>query len=514
MYRLLKSDADTYLQNRIIDNSYRATDANVGAAGTLDLYKLFDESTLSGTTNPIELSRLLVKFDLNPLRALTGSVLDVGDSSFKVTFRLSDVVGGQPVPSNFTAAIYPVSKSWDEGVGRDVGRYSDLDAANWVTASTSSGLSLWNSPGAAAEGLLGSDDIDVIVSGNLNDGLGLRPLFKTQLFSTGEEDLEVDVTDLVSATLAGQLPDHGFRIAMSGVLETNSSSLFVKRFASRHSTNPRKRPALIVKYDDSLQDDHSNFVFDTTGSLFLFNYSRGTAANILSGTAATPLTGVSALTLKLITGSIAPQVSQSFTASFDVDQYSYGSNFATGVYVATFALSSFETELRNEVDRVGSASFHTVWMSNDETVPFLTGSLVVRRPDLNPFVPQDRQLIVKLPNIRQVYRRSQEPRIRVEVYDLNPEVGLTFSKLPVQRVGKTYRTMYWRLVDIYAGEVVIPFDTVDSSTLLSVDEKGMFFDFFPVDLSIGRVFAFEFLIRDGGEDIIVDKNMPTFRVEA
>ena len=41
MYRILTASADTYITNKIIDNSFRAKDANVGQAGTLDLFKLF-----------------------------------------------------------------------------------------------------------------------------------------------------------------------------------------------------------------------------------------------------------------------------------------------------------------------------------------------------------------------------------------------------------------------------------------------------------------------------------------
>lgn len=511
MYRIIRADKDAYVTDRIVDNTFRATDANVGHAASLDLFKLFDESSISGTLQPLEKSRLLVHFDLDAIRAVTGSIVDFSDSSFKATMILRDIVGGQPVPSNYTVIVHPVSKSWDEGIGRDVGRYSDLDAVNWVTASVSTGLDTWNTPGAGGEGLLGSTDIDIITSGNI--GAGVEDLFKTQLFEMGEEDLEIDVTNLVSATLAGILPDEGFRIAFSGVLETNSSSLFVKRFGTRHGTNARLAPSLIVKFDDSLQDNHSNFLFDTSGSLFLFNDANGTPVNLLSGSAASELTGLGALSLKLISGGIAPVTSQSFSATYSVDQFSRGDNFVTGVYVANFAVSSFDDALINEITLVGSATFHTIWGSNDGTVAYRTGSIVINRSDLNPFVQQQRQLIATIPNHRQVYRRSQVPRIRINVLDILPETALKFSKLPLERVGEVIDTMYWRLVDIYSSEVVIPFDTTDDSTRMSTDAKGMFFDFFPTDLNIGRVFSFEFLIQDGGEDIIIDKNLPTFRIE-
>ena len=44
MYLILTASSDTYITNKIIDNDYRAIDANVGRAGTIDIFKLYDES--------------------------------------------------------------------------------------------------------------------------------------------------------------------------------------------------------------------------------------------------------------------------------------------------------------------------------------------------------------------------------------------------------------------------------------------------------------------------------------
>ena len=98
MYRILPPVKDTYITNRIINNQFRATDANVGQAGTIDVFKLYDESTITGETNPIEVSRILLKFNLDPLRAITSSILDISDPTFKCTLKLSDVYGGQTTP--------------------------------------------------------------------------------------------------------------------------------------------------------------------------------------------------------------------------------------------------------------------------------------------------------------------------------------------------------------------------------------------------------------------------------
>ena len=87
MYRIMSSSKDTYITNKVIDNSFTASDANVGKAGTLDLFKLYNESKLPGITNVTELSRGLIKFDLSPLRKQMKIDLNISDSSFKCQIK-------------------------------------------------------------------------------------------------------------------------------------------------------------------------------------------------------------------------------------------------------------------------------------------------------------------------------------------------------------------------------------------------------------------------------------------
>ena len=91
MYLILTASKSTYITNKIIDNKFRATDANVGRAGTLDLFKLYNESSLSGSNYPIELSRILLKFNFDTIQSLTASKLDVNSNTFRARLRLFDV---------------------------------------------------------------------------------------------------------------------------------------------------------------------------------------------------------------------------------------------------------------------------------------------------------------------------------------------------------------------------------------------------------------------------------------
>ena len=319
MYRIISASKDTYITNRIINSKFRATDANVGNAGTLDLFKLYNESNLSGVDYPIENSRLLIKFDLSEVKKMHDDLkIDINDSSFKCYVKLHDVYGGETTPNNFNVILFPLAKKFDEGVGLDIINYSDLDTTNWLTASyDGTNVSKWNRPGANASGSLSDSNIDVIVSGTIPGQSSAISLSPMQYFSTGEEDLKIEVTNFVSASIKNHITNHGFLLAFSGSYEKDVNTYFVKRFASRNTINLSKQPKLIIQYNDSIQDNHENFEFDLSGSLYLNNFNRGSLANILSGSSATELTGEKCMILKIQTGS--------FKKQFDVSQVLRGS---------------------------------------------------------------------------------------------------------------------------------------------------------------------------------------------
>ena len=69
MYLIFTASKDTYITNKVISLISSASDANVGQASTLDLYKLYKESLFTGYTGsfsgPREISRLLLKFEIS-----------------------------------------------------------------------------------------------------------------------------------------------------------------------------------------------------------------------------------------------------------------------------------------------------------------------------------------------------------------------------------------------------------------------------------------------------------------
>jgi hypothetical protein len=507
MYRILSASKDTYITNKIINKSFRATDANVGQAGTLDLFKLYNENTLTGSSEQTELSRLLLKFDLSSVSQMqTRGLIDINDSSFKCFVKLHDVYGGQTSPENFDVILFPLSQSFDEGSGYDITGFRDVGAVNYITSSFTSGAPvMWNLAGAMKSGSLGDESIDVIVSGSLSgpSGTSLTSLSPVQRFVTGEEDLLVDVTKIVSGTVTNQIPDRGFLIGFSGSFENNKKSYFVKRFASRNSSNTAIRPKLIIKYDDSLHDNHEDFTFDLTSSLYLNNFQQGVAKNIVTGLTATELSGENVMILKIESGS--------FKKSFDVSQAQRGTNRLTGVYSSSFAISSFETALRNHIISSGSITFDQIWSSSDESITYLSSSIEIKNNQRTAFDNFHQNLLVTVTNLRPSYKLGDVIKIRVFSEDRDRDV--VFKKLPREKKSQIYHNMHYRVRDFQTGDVIIDFDTSGKSTRLSTDSNGMYFEFYVDSLPRGRTYVFDFLIKKAGFDTIVTDAASKFRVD-
>ncbi len=498
MYRIISGSKDTYITNRIINNKFRATDANVGLAGTLDLFKLYNESSLTGINKPVELSRILIKFDYKDAENLLNQgKIDINSNSFKAEIHMKDVYGGQTTPANFKIIAMPLAKNFDEGKGRDIVNFADIGSSNFVTASYSNnGTAIgWDLPGALASGSLGASNLDVYISGSLAgpSGTSVQSLTGEQTFTTGKEDLKINVTKAVSASLSGQLTNHGFVIAYSGSYETDEKTYFVKRFGSNNASNVFDRPQLVIKYDDSILDVNRNFVFNVTGSLFLNNFHRGIKSNILSGTSATQITGSDCMKLVLKSGS--------YTSTHSVSQYSVGEVFQTGMYTTSFAVSEYHSNLIEEVKRANSASFVQIWASNDLSVGYLTGSLIIKSPFRTAFDGTIERILVTCKNLKAKYRKNDEVKIRVFVE--NRDEKIVFKKLPIENISEIYTNMHYRVIDVDRSKVIIPFDTSGNSTRLSSDSDGMYFNISMKNLTPGRTYKFEFLIKDYDNDFFV-----------
>lgn len=500
MYLIYTASKDTYITNKIVSVTARATDANLGGASTIDLFKLYNENTIAGDATPIELSRGLIKFNLSDISSSLSGLTEFSHSSFKAHIKLHDIQGLQVAPSNFDITLFALSQSFDEGRGKDVAGFNYLDRANWVTASYTSDNISWNTSGAFASGTLGNASIDLLEDASI--GGSDTYLVKSQNFVNGNEDLVLDVTNIVSASMTGILPNHGFLISYSGSQEHDNQTRFVKRFASRHTKNPYIRPKLIVQFDDSISDNNSNFEFNVTGSLFLNSFSQGAAANLLSGSANTSIAGDNSILLKLHTGS--------YEKYFTGSQYTSAGIYKTGIYSTSVIIDRFlsasvtpESTLGDFVVSSGSITFGQEWLSLDETVSFYTGSLTIFKSNTNNG-SVSKKYRFSLTNLSSEYQQTDKPRIDVFITDINKEHASV--RIPVKRPSELLEKVYYRIRDPYNGQILTPFVQTNNITKISSDSNGMFFIPSLSHLPLGRAYTIDIMTVINGVKKVYNDN--------
>lgn len=514
MYRSIKADKDAEITDRIIRGTSQVG-ANVGQAGTLNLYKLYGLNK-TGSNSLNELTRLLIHFDFTSLRTdLANGVFDITSPTFNCTLKLHDVYGGQPTPRNFITRIYPLSRSWEEGRGKDIVYYQDQDYVNFLTASYSNGSpSVWFASGANAKGLLGSSDIDLISSGSL--GNGIVSLSMTQSFIDGTEDLEIDITRIVSATLANQIPDYGFRISFDETQENDQRTRFVKRFGSRHSVDPSIRPELVVRYDNSRISHQSAFYFDSRGTIFLNNYIRGVPSNVVSGSSITQLTGSNCMLLKIWTVYSSSTGPQQYSLYTTASQHLVGTKYIDGVYSASFTVPSSDTNLKKLITNAHLTSsntpvqFNQVWSSFDETVAFYSGTLQIRSQDSRVGSFRPRRYQINVPNVADAYVENDVVRFRTFIYDRsNP--FYKFVRVPQDEPSVVVEAHY-SIRDVIADKTIIDFDRTYNSTRMSADGEHLYFDVWMESFVPNRTYTIDILVVDGAEQEIYYDTCPAFRV--
>lgn len=519
MYRILSASKDAYITNKVISGQ-RTTTSNTGQAGTLDLFKLVDVSTIPGVTSSVvEYSRGLIAFDYSGLEAMP--FLDISHPSFKCFLNLKDVYGGQTTPSNFELTVVPLSKSFTEGRGSDVIAFRDLDTCNYLTASVvNSIVTPWEMEGATSTGSLG-ETCDIIVSGNL--GFGLQPLTVTQTFARGDEDLYVDVTTLVSATMAGIIANNGFRISYSDALETDSNTYFVKRFGTKQAFNKALRPRLIVKTtNDKLEDSMGFPQLDISQSLFVYNQVNDTYSNFFSGSI--EITGSDCLTLHLEASKSYTYTTSSFSISHNATINHLTKSTATfstyfsasqltsslgvgvdGIYSSKFMLSTFEPTFRDYLSGSRSIEFKVSWKSVDGSVTYAHDYATFNAVDGTFGNLQSRNWITNITNLKHQYSKDTLYPVRLRVFVQDYDLTQVAAKLAGLSKSAIVKNMKYRLKEAYTKKIVIPFD---DSTALSYDRDGMYFDLWVSDLDVGEVYEIELLISPqsftaNGEDTLV-----------
>lgn len=443
IYRIF-SDKDTVITNYRRGNVAQ-TGSNVGASEILQVFKKTNVGASSS------LGRTLISYNLSGISDLTASG-DAPASGIRYYLKMYDAQHCGELPTSYDMTVQAVSQQWDEGKGHDLDNFTDKGVANWDKARTSL---FWTQPGASGSGPI-----------------------STFHFDLGHEDLEVDVTDIVTSWLSGTVTNNGFLIKLSSSYEEDTEDYYVKMFHGRQTFFKDKRPVIEARWDDSIRDDRNNFFFDVSGTLYMHHVVRGER---------TSLSGVG-------TGSIGVRIVDASGTIMTVTG-SYAGK--PGMYSASFVIPT---------GSYSGSVFHDIWFDlNSTSRSFVTGTFSVS-DDLSSTDVTPKRYFVSMKNLKDSYERDEIARLSMYVrpHDYNPARVLTAS---FGATGTVVTRGYYRIMNDRTDEVVVPFGTGSNEfTRLSYDENGNFFNFHMSSLAEGNVYRITFLLYVDGQRQLIDGN--------
>ena len=393
-----------------------------------------------------EFSKILLHFNYDKIK----KHFDISHSqNFSANLRLFDISTGQVKPKNFTISTFPLSKSFDEGVGRDIYSFGQKGWANFITSSRNDNTlsyDSWSISGLRSKGSRGDLNIDIITGSNNKD------YSNSQLFALGDEDLSIDITNFVSESLSNQLNNNGLVIEFSNDIHQNSNTYFVKRFGSRHLKNKFLSPRIDFSFDDSFTKPDNIIYTNTSTRVFLENRQGNFHKNLF-------YTGSNILDASRNQLS-ASLCYQNFTSSIYATQSlnALGQQ-KSGSYYVDFNLDMFSQPLHDHLKTSGSLEADIKWYvvvdDNNSLNTLIKNSKIKISTGSN--LQQNEKLIVS--DIRFNFNKpgtKDEKLFLVSFVDTI--ANLDAIKIPFRRKGENLGEVHYSVIDVATNKELIPFE--------------------------------------------------------
>ena len=320
----------------------------------------------------------------------------------------------------------------------------------------------------------------------------------SQTMQAGNEDIEVDVSELIEQWIDGRKSNYGIGIyltssqeayfksstdanlsaASGGVLHNlsgDTTSYHTKKFSARSSEYFYKRPCIEARWDSSTKDDRGNFYYSSSlasahenlNTIYFYNYFRGSLRNIPdpvehgliylnihSGSSVEPCAPCAPLVLVGDGDNVRPAAPTVVTGGY----------VSTGIYSASFALTAALTPVQTLYD---------VWWSG--ATQYHTGTIKPKLVSPSAIAPNTRH-VSSITNLRNIYRANETSRFRVYTRqkDWSPTI---YTKAVAQAETNIVESGSYEIYRVVDDLKIIPYGTgSDLHTQMSFDLSGSYFD--------------------------------------
>lgn len=267
---------------------------------------IIKDSTLNTGINPVaeliygkETTRLLTYFDHTKVKCMVDEniypditklrhylkITNAGSLDFTQmhcgeTSNISDNIKIRA--TSFDLIFFLIPQEWDNGKGFDYaksffnqGYYAKScqgndqntskllseDGSNWYQSRNGY---YWDEEGVYSNLTL-SKEYDKFSSEE-----GSKIIFARQHFDIGNENINIDITDIFNKFITGELENYGIGIAYSPMLELKESEVENYIGFLTHKTNTFFEPFIETHYEDYISDDRANFILDKNNKLYLY----------------------------------------------------------------------------------------------------------------------------------------------------------------------------------------------------------------------------------------------------
>ena len=445
-----------------------------------------------------EFSKILLKFDYDKIKQNFN--IDQGND-FGAKLRLFDISTGQVKPKNFSLSVYPLSKSFDEGIGRDIYTFGHAGWANFITSSRDNNtlsFNEWSLSGLRSKGSRGDLNIDIITGSNNLD------YTNTQLFSSGDEDLSIDITNFMSESLSNQLHNNGLVVEFHDDIDQNSNTYFVKRFGSRHLKNKLLSPRIDFYFDDSFTKNDNIIYTNSPTRIYLENRQGNFLKNLF-------MTGSNVLDTTLDQLSASLEYRDFKTSVYATQSVDYLGNQKSGSYYADFNLDMFDLTLRKHLTKSGSLDTTIKWhilVDEDSSLDTLVKSSTVKISTGSNLDVTEKFLISDIRFNHNKEGTKDKKMFLVSFVDTI--ANLDAIKIPYRRKGENLGEVYYSVVDVLSNKELIPFEISQKGTKLSYEDGDYYFSLLSSNLFKDRQIKFKFFLKDFNSLII--ENNKVFRL--
>lgn len=387
-----------------------ASNSNTSLCDSGMIFSMYNSDGLSTSSALNDIARILIQFDISSILSDT----EVPTGTAKYYLKMFNVANSYTTPRTMSIALHPITEEWQDGFGTSLD-FKDIGAVNWLSKSEGSG---WTDAGGTH---------------NTNYGV-FQNLLK------GHEDIEMDITNLMSTYRSGTLTNNGFMLRLSGAMEYQTTSFYTKVVSMRGTEYFFNRPTIEVRFENYTFDDRNNSyrqhplapTEDYTNKLYLYNRIRDRFVNI-------PAVGVGPIYVDFYTHSI--------TASNFV-LGATGSYYRPGIYSVSFAATS--------------TSLIDVWRPSTNTSAYLYTGSVELKSFSDDYKTYDEEFIISMPNLKPIYNINDCPKLNVFIRKRDWESNIYLVANQLHEDTEYMKNAYFRVSRPLDGKTIIDFSTSSS----------------------------------------------------